>query len=306
MPNKRPKRLVGCDLIALAARQPAGFVQMCERHYAERVDTLAEEITTSGRTVVMLTGPSATGKTTSAHKLADAVNGKGKKSTVISLDDFFVGEGRYPKRADGTDDYECLEALDVPLIRRSLEELCRTGCCTIPLFDFITQRPNGNRVIDCAGGVVIVEGLHALNPELTSHLPEKAVLNVYASLQEEYAGPDGRRCLATRDIRLARRMVRDWLFRGHAPEFTLDLWPHVCAGEEQYIKPFKSRADLVLDTTLSYETCLWHSYLEPIGAKNGASARLKTLQERFARFAELDAKWVPADSLLREFIGKNA
>ena len=103
-----PKRLVGCELIALAARDPAAFVETCEQRYHDRLDAVAQKALEAGVQIIMLTGPSAAGKTTTAHKLADRIAAAGVRSAVMSLDDFFVGEGRYPKQPDGSDDYECV------------------------------------------------------------------------------------------------------------------------------------------------------------------------------------------------------
>lgn len=282
-------------------------MQLCEDGYRRRIGTMADRILASGCRIVMLTGPSGTGKTTSARKLTEALGRHGVPAKVLSLDDFFVGEGRYPKRADGTDDYECLESLDLPVLRDCLRALHETGSCEAPVFDFITQLPSGTQHIDSEGGVVIVEGLHALNPALTGHLPDGAVFNIYASLREEYTGPDGARFLATRDIRLARRMVRDCLFRGHGPESTLNMWPHVCEGEDRYIKVFKNRADAVLDTTHSYEVCLWDGLLagmrSMVEPDTHYAATLHALCDKMDEFPPLPASLVPQDSMLREFIG---
>lgn len=304
------KRLVDRELVALAAAQPQPFAALCEQQYHDRIETIAREILASNRHIVMLTGASAAGKTTSAHKLADAISAKGRPSVVLSLDDFYVGAGRYPKNHDGSDDYESLQSLDLPVLHRCLEELHRDGICQAPVFDFKIQLPNGVQTIDCRGGVVIIEGLHALNPALTETLPDHAVFCLYAGLREEYAAQDGSRCLATRDIRLARRLVRDYLFRGHGASFTLGLWGHVCDGEDRYIKPFKPRADLLLDTTHSYEVCLWHNVLDSMPldpALTSVQARqLDALCRKFAAFPALNTTLVPKDSMLREFIGSEA
>ena len=193
------------------------------------------------------------------------------------------------------------------MLQECLAKLHTEGVCKAPIFDFKIQQPNGTRTIDCRDGVVIIEGLHALNPALTERLPADAALCLYAGLREEYAAPDNTRCLATRDIRLARRLVRDCLFRGHGAAFTLGLWGKVCAGEDQYIKPFKPRADLLLDTTHTYEVCLWHALLDTMPPDEDLTAtqrrQLDTLLARFAAFPPLDTALVPADSMLREFIG---
>lgn len=304
------KRFVSRELVALAAGQPQPFAALCEQQYRQRIDAIAGEILNSGRHIVMLTGASAAGKTTSAHKLAAAIAAKGRRSVVLSLDDFYAGAGRYPKNRDGSDDYESLQSLDLPVLRRCLDELHRDGICQAPVFDFKLQQPNGVQTIDCRDGVVIIEGLHALNPALTENLPEHAVFCLYAGLREEYAAPDGSRCLATRDIRLARRLVRDYLFRGHGASFTLGLWGHVCDGEDRYIKPFKPRADLLLDTTHTYEVCLWHNVLDGMPADPELSSlqerQLQALCRKFMPFPALGTELVPADSMLREFIGAKA
>ena len=300
-----PKRLVGCELIALAAGNPQEFVRVCEQRYHDRLDAVVEAALARKVQIIMLTGPSAAGKTTTAHKLAQRIAARGLRSAVMSLDDFFVGEGRYPKLPDGRDDYECVESLDLPVLRDCLRSLAETGVCRAPVFSFLTQRPTGElRTIDARGGVAIVEGLHAFNPALAvDELPAGTALHLYAGLREEYAAPDGSRTLATRDIRLARRLTRDLLFRGHGADFTIGLWPHVCASEDKYIKAFKNRADLVLDTSFSYEVCLWEHYTQKMHAETHAQ-RLRDLCARFAAFPPLSGAVVPADSLLREFIGQ--
>lgn len=301
------KRFVSRELVTLAAQQPQAFAALCEQQYRERIDRIAEEVLASGRHIVMLTGASAAGKTTSAHKLAAAIEARGRRSVVLSLDDFYAGEGRYPKNHDGSDDYESLQSLDLPVLRRCLEELHRDGICQAPVFDFKIQQPNGVQIIDCRNGVVVIEGLHALNPALTENLPEHAVFCLYAGLREEYADPDGNRCLATRDIRLARRLVRDYLFRGHGASFTLNLWGHVCNGEDRYIKPYKSRADLLLDTTHTYEVCLWHNVLDELpedpALTTAQQRQLEALHRKFTPFPAMHTDMVPQDSMLREFIG---
>ena len=303
-----PKRLVGCDLIDLAAADGAAFVSLCERQYMSRIEKTVDGILASGCRAVMLTGPSSAGKTTSAHKLADAIARRGNRADVVSLDDFFLGAGQYPRLPNGTEDYECPEALNLPQVRACLGDLCRTGECDVPQFDFLRQCPSGQlRHVDVRGGAVLVEGLHALNPLLTSELPENAVYRIYAGLREEYCNAAGQRTLATRDIRLARRMVRDCLFRGHDADFTLDVWPHVCASEAKYIKTFKNTAHAQLDTSLSYETCLWKKTLEEnrdlLRPSERNRQKFAQLCAAFAAFSPLDAGLMPADSMLREFVG---
>ena len=299
------KRLVTCDLVGLAAADPTRLVDYAENAYQARLTRVMGAIRASGCGIVMLTGPSGAGKTTSARKLAGALMRGGVRSQVLSLDDFFVGEGRYPKTPDGRDDYERLESLDLPLLCACLKSLAETGVCDAPIFDFLTQRPSPKtQHIDCHGGVVIVEGLHAFNPALGAVLPEGTALHVYASLQEEYADADGHRVVATRDIRLARRLVRDARFRGHGADFTLRVWPHVCQAEERYIKAFKQRSDLLLDTSFSYEGCLWGQFVREMTAEEYPE-KLGALCGSLAGFPTLAPSLVPQNSMLREFLGQD-
>lgn len=307
MPKIRPpKRLVSHELINFAARDAAAFAQLCEQRYAARLTHAAQELLNSGCKLVMLTGASSVGKTTTSNRLAGEIQKQGKKCVVVSLDDFFVGEGRYPKRADGADDFECPEALDLPALHAFLQSLVTEGRGQMPTFDFITQRPRPElRAVDCEDGIAIVEGLHALNPMLSEGLPQDSVRYVYASLREEYADVNGKRSVKTRELRLARRITRDCLFRGHAPEYTLDLWPHVCASEKIYVQAFQNRADLILDTSFSYEPCLWGGVLDRLAASPApeCAAQFADLRREFAPFAAMDPAVVPQDSMLREFIG---
>ncbi len=302
------KRFVSRDLVALAARHPQELAALSEAHYHDQIESIADEVLAAGHRIVMLTGPSAAGKTTSAHKIARAVAARGHNSRVLSLDDFYIGEGKYPKNPDGSDDYESLEALNLAELHSCLKDLYTTGVCDAPVFDFTKQQPSGTQHIDARDGVVIIEGLHALNPALTEELPDDAALCLYAGLREEYADAHDSRCLATRDIRLARRIVRDYLFRGHGAAFTLGLWGHVCAGEDRFIKPYKPRANLLLDTTHTYEVCLWRAVLDAMPADPALTAtqarQLEALRRRFAEFPALGTELVPKNSLLREFIGK--
>ncbi len=258
MPNTLiwiPKRLVELGLVNVAARSPEAFIDYCEQDYAARVEHAAACVRESGAHVVMLTGPSASGKTTTAHKLADCIAAHGRRSAVVSLDNFYKDLKDYPRLPDGSVDYESVDALDISAINRCLLELIRTGRTQIPDFDFCGERRrHGVIPVEVGDGVVVIEGIHALNPRLTALLPEGSAFKIYAGMREEYSR-DGQRILPTRDVRLARRMVRDHKFRGHSLEKTFSMWPAVCEGEDKNIKVFKPEADLLLDTSFSYEVC---------------------------------------------------
>ena len=212
-----PKRLVEVDLYNVAARSPQALAQLSENSYARRVQYAAQKVRGSGAKIVMLTGPSASGKTTSAHCLAKALVQQGTPAQVVSLDNFFKGAAYYPKMPDGTLDYENLETLDLPLIKQCLRQLSETGKTELPIYDFATeQRAAAVEPIDLQGGVCIVEGIHALNPELTGLVPDDQIYRIYAGLREEYC-IDGRRVINTQDIRLCRRTLRAAAARGRSP-----------------------------------------------------------------------------------------
>ena len=253
----------------------------------------------------MLTGPSASGKTTSAHKLAEELVRQGTPAQVVSLDNFFRGAQYYPKLPDGTLDYENPDTLDLPLIRQCLRELSETGKTTLPVYDFASEsRSSATEDIDLQGGVCVVEGIHALNPELTGLVKGDDIYRIYAGLREEYC-IDGRRVINTQDIRLCRRTLRDAATRGRSPDKTLAMWDRVLDGETRYIKGFKTTADFLLDTSFTYELGLIAQMLRKVLQQfqlEGHNAELwDETARRFEHVMPVSLHLLPADSMLREF-----
>lgn len=302
-----PKRLVEVGLYNVAARSPQELAALSEQSYRDRVKYAAEKVRLSGTKIVMLTGPSASGKTTSAHKLAEELIRQGTYAHVVSLDNFFRGAEFYPRLPDGTLDYENPDTMDLPLVRQCLHELSETGRTTLPIYDFANERRSDEtEAVDLQGGVCIVEGIHALNPELTGLVPAEDVYRIYAGLREEYA-IDGRRVINTQDIRLCRRTLRDAAARGRSPEKTLAMWDRVLDGETRYIKGFKTTADFLLDTSFTYELGLISRLLGIVRRQftlEGHNAELwDETARRFEHVVPLDLELLPADSMLREFYG---
>jgi len=300
-----PKRLVEVGLYNVAARSPQELAALCERSYAQRISYAAEKVSASGAKIVMLTGPSASGKTTSSHRLANELARRGTPAHVISLDNFFRGSEFYPRMPDGTLDYENPETMDLPLIKQCLKELSETGKTVLPIYDFATEsRSEQTEPVDLQGGVCIVEGIHALNPTLTSLVPAKDVYRVYAGLREEYA-VDGRRIINTRDIRLCRRVLRDAATRGRSPQATLTMWDRVLDGETRYIKGFKTTADFLLDTSFTYELGLIAELLRSVRHEvrlEGHNAELwDETARRFEDVTPLPLDLLAKDSMLQEF-----
>ncbi len=301
-----PKRLVEIGLINVAAKVPEEFIEYCENLYEQRVEDAVNNIIKAGAKIVMLTGPSASGKTTTALKLAQKIKGHGLNVDVISLDNFFKNIEDYPRLADGTPDYESVDALDLKSINNCLLEIFSHGQTNIPEFDFYTEhRKNTQTTVQVHGGILIVEGIHALNPRLTCAVPRSAVFKIYAGLREEYSH-DGQRILPTRDIRLARRMVRDIATRGHSVEKTLSMWPAVCIGEDRNIKVFKTEANMLLDTSFAYEISTLAPYISQLRGKLSKDSTyndvFNNLCDNFELCSQIDIKYVPNNSMLKEFL----
>ena len=225
--------------------------------------------------------------------------------TQALLDNFFKGAEFYPRLPDGTLDYEYPDTLDLPLIKQCLRELSETGKTVLPVYDFSAEKRSEQvEPIDLQGGVCIVEGIHALNPELTGLVKGDDIYRVYAGLREEYC-IDGRRTINTQDIRLCRRTLRDAATRGRSPAKTLAMWDRVMDGETRYIKGFKTTADFLLDTSFTYELGLIAKLLRPVSQRftlEGNNAELwDETARRFEHVAPVELELLPADSMLREF-----
>ena len=300
-----PKRLVEIKLVNAAAADKVSFVRHCEFEYESRIYAAAKEILASGKKIVMLTGPSASGKTTTSNKIAEKLRTMGKNSQVLSMDNFFKNPEDYPRLADGTKDYENVQAVDIQLMDRCLKEIIATGKSVMPEFDFKTERRIENAIeVDVGDGILIVEGIHALNPVVIGELPRDAVFTIYAGLREEYSH-QGQRVLPTRDIRMVRRMIRDFKHRGHSPEKTISMWQSVCDGEDKYIKPFKPNADLLLDTSFSCEILVMNSALKNLSAgladDSPESEKLNALLKVFNNCDFIPEGYLHTNSMLKEF-----
>jgi len=302
-----PKRLVDLSLINTAGLSKGSFIRHCEFEYESRVYAAAKEIIEENRHIIMLTGPSASGKTTTAYKLRDKLIAMGKNARVISLDNFFKNKDDYPRLPNGEKDYENVTALELGLFESCFRELMEKGEADFPQFDFQTETRIEKAIhLELNGGFVIVEGIHALNPLLLDLLPQGETFTIYAGLREEYSFR-GQRILPTRDIRLLRRMIRDHKHRGHTPQKTISMWQSVCDGEDKYIKIFKPNADLLLDTSFSYELLIMHSALQDFAdyadETTAEGQRLARLMKVFDNVGFLPVGSLPSGSMLCEFFG---
>lgn len=293
-----------------AEEDPEAFVADTEAAYQKNLDAIARRIASESPIcrLVMIAGPSSSGKTTTAHRLIDALRKVGVKSVSISLDNFYFGEKMAPLLPDGSHDYESLEALDLDDIRRCLLGLVKDNACDMPVFDFERHMPYPyrRRIVLHEHEVAVVEGIHALNPELTSRLPEFRAHRIYISVKQGV--DDGeKQIFGPNDIRLVRRIVRDHQFRGTSPDRTLQMWGNVMDGERKYIKPFRPFADSTVNSFHAYELCVLKNkalhLLHSVPEQSACFSRAQALARGLERVESVDPELVPADSIIREFIG---
>ena len=292
------------------ALEPEAFLNRCSEQYHSRVDSVAERIfADANKKIVMLAGPSSSGKTTTASILSQDIGQLGGRAYTVSLDDFYhphsVG---YPLDENGKPDYECVEALDIELLHSKLNELVDSGYSELPVFDFKSGERinNAKRIELCENDIIIVEGLHALNPVITDTLSEEKLYKIYVSVSTRVYEDDGSVLLSKRDLRFVRRMVRDFQFRSTSVERTFEIWQSVTRGEDKYLFPYEYLADVKLDSFHPCEPCVFAKRAIRLlsGVKNPEYAeKAELLSDKLSLFRNTDYSLLPADSLLREFTG---
>ncbi len=293
-----------------AVRDPAGMIQEVEDSYRDHLENIARNITNHHRDVrvIMLSGPSSSGKTTTAHLLRDYLTAYGAKSTIVSLDDFYRGVGLAPKLPDGNFDYESVKALDEDAIKQCLLDIITTGKFSVPQYDFTVGRPNGElRKYEIGPkDMVVVEGIHGLNPQFTRELPKGSCVKLYVSVKQQIKSANGE-VISPMDLRLVRRIVRDIQFRDTTPENTIAMWPQVVEGEDRYIRPYRLTADYTVNSIHIYEPCVMRTVAIPllraIAEDSPYYKKARDLESRLMRFEPIDESLVPANSMLREFLG---
>ncbi|MDR0456074.1 MAG: nucleoside kinase [Treponema sp.] len=304
-------RVVG-DLNALVTNRTINnYIRIAETHQSRKMAEIAEEVFRRRDSVktVMLAGPSSSGKTTSAKRLSIELMVLGIKPVSIGLDDYFLGKERTPRDEKGEPNYECLEALDIPLLNEHLQALYRGEEIRLPDYDFKTgsRREGGGKTIHLdERTVLIVEGIHALNEALTPGIARNTRFKLYVSALTQLNLDDHNR-IPTSDNRLLRRMVRDYQFRAKDAAGTIKMWPSVQAGERKHIFPFQNTADAAFNSALDYELSVLKYYADPIlrAVKPGQReyAEASRLLSFLENFAPIPPQYVPGTSILREFIG---
>ncbi len=284
------------------------FIINCEEAYRKQLDKISSEICQCcGRVLVMLAGPSSSGKTTTANILKKDFEKMGRHSIVVSLDDFYRNQEESFYFEDGTVDYETVKALDTDCIVKCMEELLHKGKTMIPHFSFHSKTREGyNEVTVHDDEIIIVEGLHALNPVITDCLEKENMKKLYVSVSSRIY-KDGKVLLTKRDMRFIRRLIRDYHFRSSSVDYTYYLWKGVRMGEDRYLFPFSDRADTKIDSIHPYEVCVFKDIaiklLDHIGSDSIYYHSASELKDKLKEFVSVSEDCVPENSLLKEFIG---
>lgn len=270
---------------------------------------LAKNIVTKNKEakIVLLAGPSSTGKTTTTNKLVLCLKSLGCNPKMISMDDYFVEREDTPLGEDGTPDYERLESLDLELFEKTIQKLIDGEETRVPTFNFIIGKKEMKTTMKLEPEeILLIEGIHALNPKVLEHIPKEKKIKVYLSALTEL-NIDNHTRVSTTDNRLLRRIVRDNRTRGNSVEDTLEKWAKVREGEEKYIFPYQDDADYTYNTAMIYELGVLKTFVEPLLYSVSPDSPCYNEALRLINFLRIflpiSSESIPEDSILREFIG---
>lgn len=292
------------------ANEYTKLIQVSEALHEKRYSQIADQIYKRKDEVkiVLLAGPSSSGKTTSCRRLATQLSVLGFRPIQISLDDYFLDRDFTPRKENGDYDFECLEALDIELFNNQMNELLKGNEVKIPRFDFITGKKifNGKTIKPKANAIFIIEGIHALNPKLSQKIDSKSKFNIFVSALTQIS-IDKHNLISSSDNRLIRRIVRDHNYRGYSAKETLSRWQSVREGEEKYIFPYQENADSIFNSSLLYEIGVLKTYAKPLLSEvpqnDVCYAEAKRLLRFLSNFQTIDDKSIPPTSIMREFLG---
>ncbi|GAA0179436.1 nucleoside kinase [Clostridium sediminicola] len=285
------------------------MVMISEALHEKKIANIADMISSKEKIkIVLIAGPSSSGKTTFTKRLGIQLRVNGKIPIQVSLDDYFVDREHTPKDDNGNYDFESIYALDLDLFNKNLCELLEGKNVLLPKFDFLTGKRSwaDSETYVPENGVLLIEGIHGLNEILTSSIKKENKFKVYISALTQL-NLDNHNRIATSDVRRIRRIVRDYLSRGYGAEDTLKMWPSIKKGEEKNIFPFQEEADVMFNSTLVYELCVLRKYalpqLKKIEETSPVYYEAKRLISFLNFFKDVESELVPGNSILKEFVG---
>jgi uridine kinase len=302
-------RTVGDFNQAIDAGHATDIINISEALQEKKIAQIAEDIANrQGVKLVLLAGPSSSGKTTSCKRLSIQLAVNGLKPLQISLDDYFVDRDRTPKDDNGEYDFESIYALNLDLLNEQFNALFRGEEVELPKYDFPSGKSvkSGKKLKMEPNNVLVVEGIHALNPELTAHIPQEQIYRVYASALTTIL-LDNHNYIPTTDNRLLRRIIRDYKYRGVSAQETIHRWPSVRAGENKWIFPYQENADAMFNTAMLYELSVIKMQAEPLLQQVPENCEEHAEAYRLLKFLKyfkgIPYNNLPPTSLLREFLG---
>ena len=310
------QRTVGLDNVgdlnlAIEKGRSQDIILVSEAMQEKQVAKIAEKIADGykeGIRIVLISGPSSSGKTTFCKRLQVQLTTNLLHPVGISLDDYFLNREETPKDEHGEYDFESLYALDLPYFNKDLKRLLSGEEIELPSFNFESGRRifKGKKLKLRENSILVIEGIHALNPELTEFIDDKYKYRVYVSVLTSIS-LDNHNWIPTTDNRLLRRIIRDYRFRGYSAEDTINRWPSVRRGEDKWIFPYQENADAMFNSAMLYELAALRKYAEPILAQvpesNKANAEAYRLLRFLRYFNYIPTEELPGTSLLREFLG---
>jgi len=287
------------------------LIKIAEALHEKKIAQIADNITSRMEhpvKVVLISGPSSSGKTTFAKRLAVQLMVNGKKPVNISIDNYFVNRDKTPLDENGDYDFESIDALDLELFNNNLLDLLNFRKVELPKFSFEKgERYYDGEFIECTpDNLIIIEGIHALNPKLTTLIPDDLKYKIYVSALTSL-NLDNQNRISTTDNRLIRRIVRDYQYRHYSAKETISRWPSVGKGEELHIFPFQEKADIMFNSALIYELAMLKCYVEPIlqeiNPNEPEYAEASRLLQFLSYIKPLRSTEIPPTSILREFLG---